>query len=91
MACLAVYAQHTANLIRWIMKKLGELSVGDRDSYSREGVATLFLHVTAFLNEVDWSYLTSHWSIAVTCQNNLRYLDKNTHICWHSLYDREFL
>ena len=27
-----------------------------------------FLHVTAFLN-VDWSYLTSHLSIAVTCIN----------------------
>ena len=71
MACLAVYAQHTANLIRWIMKKLGELSVGDRDRYSWGGVANLFLHVPAFLDDADWSYLTSHWSIAVTCQNNL--------------------
>ena len=32
------------------------------------GRGRIFLHVTAFLN-VDWSYLTSHWSIAVTCIN----------------------
>ena len=30
----------------------------------------IFLHVTAFLN-VDWSYLTSHWSIAATCMNKV--------------------
>ena len=36
-----------------------------RDGYSRGGVTYLFL-----LN-VDWSYLTSDWSIAVTCQNKI--------------------
>ena len=41
-----------------------------RDGYSWGSVANLFLHVTEFFN-LDWSYLTSHWSIAVTCENKL--------------------
>ena len=38
-----------------------------------------FLYVTAFLN-VDWSHLTSHWSIAVTCKNKFAALVYIMHI-----------
>ena len=35
------------------------------------GFANMVLNVPAFL-KVDWSYLTSHWSTAVSCQNKFR-------------------
>jgi len=67
MACLAVYAQHTANLIRWIMKKLG-LTHGLEDDQTEKMqqlitaafCLTVILTFSGYLTyKENWSYSDS--------------------------------
>jgi len=67
MACLAVYAQHTANFIRWVCKKLRKVSGGkDEVNEKVQQVVTLsfclavILTFSAYLSyKEDWNYFDS--------------------------------
>jgi len=67
MACLAVYAQHTANFIRWVCKKLRKLCGGqENDNEKVQQIVTLLFCIavicifSGYLSyKEDWSYFDS--------------------------------
>lgn len=64
MACLAVYAQHTANFIRWVCKKLRKCLGGkDQENEKVQQVVTLLFCIVVILTfsaylsyKEDWNY-----------------------------------